>query len=142
MELDGTAPVYEIEFREGKVASFVGRVGGEGERGREAGVVEGGAARGGGRVDHDELVPRWGAAAEPETVAVEELGRDLIPRDKLGRVPGQELLGAGVVALGDLLGVSGGGKRQGGPGEQGQGGRGEGEGAKCRRHVDLGSNAG
>ena len=142
MELDGTAPVHELEFSEGEVASLVGRVGREGEGGRETGVIEGGAARGGGRIHHDELVPRRGSAAEPEAVAVEELGRDLIPRDELGRVPGQELLGAGVVALGDLLGVSGGGKRQGGRGEQGQGGCREGAGAKCRRHVDLGSNAG
>ena len=44
MELDGSAPVCEIEFGEGKVAAFVGGVGRKGEGGREAGVIEGGAA--------------------------------------------------------------------------------------------------
>ena len=146
LEAHGGAPVHEVEFLEGEGAALVGGVGGDGEGRREARVVEGGAAGGGGRVDDDELVAGSGAAAEPEAVAVEELGHDLVAGDEVGRVPGQELLGAGVGALRDLLGGEGGGGERGrrdggkggGGGENQQRGGGSGvQGTKLRRHGNL-----
>ena len=56
VELDGAAAVRELELAEWQFVALVGGVGGHGEGGREAGVVEGEGARGGGRVHHDELV--------------------------------------------------------------------------------------
>ena len=153
LEADCAGAVHEVELLEGESAALVGGVGGEGQRGRQASVIEGGAAGGGGRIDDDELVAGRRPAAEPEAVAIEELGHHLVAGDQLGGVPGEELLGARVGALADLLSgqrrgaqpwarqwrrARGGQGQVGGRGDKGQCGRGLRNCAKRLRHCDLG----
>ena len=105
----GLVAVHELEVLEGQLFGHVAGVGGQGERRREAVVVEERPLHVRRRIDEGEFVSGAGVVAVPEAVrVVDPVGRDGTAGDQGRRMPVEQQFGAVVV---DVL--AGGGGRQG-----------------------------